>query len=84
MSAETRVAAYQLSLLGDPPKAGRAWERTFRQWTLGGLRLPLRPDELRQLRLLHADTWTPELQAKYEREMAEWNAHVTPPSRGTP
>ena len=51
---------YQLSLLGDPPKKGREWQRPFYGWQFCGIPVPLSDDAARQVRLMRADTLTPE------------------------
>ena len=50
------ISAYQLSLLGDAPEPGYAWEAPLYTWHFGGVRLPLTDDALRQARLLRRES----------------------------
>lgn len=56
MSERTDIAAYQLSLLGDPPKPGKVYVPTVYVLRFGGMAFPLNDDTKRQLRMLTADT----------------------------
>lgn len=56
MSAPAKVVAYQLSLLGDAPKPGKAWRRGFWQLTWAGLRFPVSDDAIRQAKMLTAES----------------------------
>lgn len=52
-----RVNAYQLSLLGDPPKPCFGWRRPFYViHFFGGTKFPLMEDEIRQNAMLTPDT----------------------------
>jgi hypothetical protein len=51
-----RVVAHQLSLLGDPPKPGHAWEPAIYTWTFGGVPLPLNDAAVRQADILHRES----------------------------
>ena len=51
-----RVVAYQLSLLGEPPKPSHGWRPTFYVWTLSGVPIPPCDDALRQAALMRRDT----------------------------
>jgi hypothetical protein len=54
---ERKVIAWQLSLLGDAPKAGYQWRRPY--YTIrffGGETFPLSDDEIRQNILLRPDS----------------------------
>lgn len=51
-----RVVAYQLSLLGDPPKVCYAWRRSFYVFSFCGMPFPFSEDEARQHRLLRPDS----------------------------
>lgn len=56
MSGQRPIVAYQLSLLGDEPKPGRAWRRGFWQIWLGDLAFPVSDDAVRQAKLLTSET----------------------------
>ena len=51
-----KIVAYQLSLLGDEPKAGRAWERPFWQFMWSGCGFPLPDGAERQIAMLTSDS----------------------------
>ena len=51
-----QIVAYQLSLLGDAPKPGRAWSRPWFTWNFCGMRFPLDEKALHQYRLLTPDS----------------------------
>lgn len=55
MSARS-IIAWQLSLFGWAPKPCYAWRRPFFRWRFMGVPVPLSDDELRQHRLLRADS----------------------------
>lgn len=49
------IAAYQLSLFGDPPVAGYQWRPAIYVWCWAGLNLPATQDALRQYRMMGGD-----------------------------
>ena len=53
------IAAYQLSLLGEPPKPCLAWRPAIYTWTFGGVPMPLSDDALRQAEMLHRESSPP-------------------------